>query len=110
MNIETECTASSRRAVDADRATHQRHQMAADGKPEANPADTARNRTVHLSEGGKQLLPALRVNPDAAVGDRNVQDDGLRIGRLQPRADRNTARLGEFDRVVDQTHQDLAQP
>ena len=63
--------------------------MLANRQPEAGAFETAGDRTVRLTEREGQFLFAVRIDPDAAVDDRDFERDCQRIGGDRPDVDRD---------------------
>src|SRR5581483_8766634 len=64
-------------------AVHEFDQTLADGEAEARPAELARGRAVHLSEGLEELILLLARDADAGVGDGEIDLD---VAGLESRA------------------------
>jgi hypothetical protein len=89
--------------VGDDRAPLRVHERLADGQPEPEPAEVARDLAASLLERVEQARVQLRVNADAVVLDL---DRDVIVVDIDPHSD--VSRItGIFDRVVEQIQQRL---
>ena len=114
-DLEPESRSLPLRALEADLALHQIHQLTADREPEPGPAEAACQRAIGLGERIEDLFLVARRNADAGVRHGEQEHAALapvfaaRI-LLPVHAEQHLALLGELDRVADQVHQDLSEP
>ena len=79
--LEPECAALARGALDADRAAHQLDELPTDREPEPRAAETARGAAVRLREALEDLGLALRRDADATA-TRTVACVGVSDARV----------------------------
>ena len=96
-----------------DFAAHQFDQLIGNGQTQPGAAETAGGGSVGLGKGGEQPRLRLVVHADAVVDDAEFHRDPLRRALHQQSPHRDTAQArfaaGEFDRIIDQIDQYLAQ-
>jgi hypothetical protein len=106
--LEPERRPLSRRALEADGATHPLHQLAADGEAEARPAVLARGGRVHLRERLEELLLRIERDANARVAHRDPHARRA-VRRRGPRGVNGDLPLArELHRVAHEVHQHLA--
>src|SRR5436305_15105839 len=103
--IEPECRALSFDTVDADLALHGFDQLLADRQPESGAAEAPCCRAVGLREGLEKLPLFVERNADTGIFYAEAQHV---CGACDP--DQNRSRRCEFQRVVDEIAEDLADP
>ena len=104
-----ECGALTGFAEDADRAAHHFHQLLGYRKTQSGPTITACGGCVGLDELLEQNFALVRTEPDARVRDLKSQHAAVCAVVSAFLAHNDvTPRLAEFDRVVNQVGQDLA--
>src|SRR4051794_27083558 len=101
---EGEGASTARLALHADRPTHQADKTSGDAQAQTGTTIFPGRGRVHLFESAEDLLPSLRRDADAGVGDRDAKDS-LRFQRLavddvHPYG--YLTLLGELDRIADQ--------
>ena len=106
---EMEPAAPAGLTFDPDPATHERHHVSADGKPQAGAAVAPRHGPVGLLEGFKNQLLLFNGDAHAGVLDDDMQQHRTLFRLVGPDTHRDAAALGEFEPIADQVEDDLAQ-
>ena len=101
--------AGAERAFHPHVPAHQRGQLPADGQPQSGSAILAGIGAVGLFKRVENLTHLVRRNPDAGIGDTEMQSKGTICSILRSRydLDGHTAPGGELDGIAHQVEQNL---
>ena len=108
-NSEREAGTDAGRAVHEQQTTHQIGELTRDGEPEAGAAVAPRGRPVDLGKPLENKLLGAQRDADPGILHVDAQHHLVRLDCFGEHRDRDTARVGELDRVSDQIDQDLLQ-
>ena len=94
---------------DPNLSAHKLDQSSGDGQPQASTAVLARRRAIGLRERLEDSLLLLCRNPNARIGDGEVEADLVLRLRRRLSAHHHLTLLGELDGIPHHISQDLAQ-